>query len=61
MVAKNKRLLKVMAGNFRQNQLDVQGHYDFFPKACITPSRNGNGIIHIKLDGLNETVDTGIG
>lgn len=64
-VAQKKRLLRVTAGNLRQNHLYVQGNYDFFPDDCIGPSKkqkNGNGsTISILLEGLNQTVDTDIG
>lgn len=64
-VADKKRLFRVTAGNLRQNHLYVHGHYDFFPRNCIGPSRklaNGNGAtISIHLDGLRETIETDIG
>ncbi len=64
-VAEKKRLFRVTAGNLRQNHLYVNGHYDFFPKDCIGPSRKslkaGGGEIEIFLEGLNETIQTDIG
>jgi hypothetical protein len=59
-----KRLLRVTAGNLRNNHLSVRGHLDFFPPESLGPSRkptNGNGhTIELQLAGLNETVTTDI-
>jgi hypothetical protein len=64
-IADKKRLLRVTAGNLRQNHLYVHGHYDFFPKNCIGPSRksknNNNSEIEIYLEGINEIIKTDIG
>ena len=64
-VADKKRLLRVTAGNLRQNHLYVNGHYDFFPADCIGASRksaNGSGTaISILLAGLGHTIETDIG
>lgn len=64
-VADRKRLLRVTAGNLRNDHIYITGHYDFFPSDCIGPSRRsakGNGhAIEILLEGLNETVETDIG
>ena len=56
------RLLRVTAGNLRQNHLYVNGHYDFFPRDAVGGNkRNGHAVIEIVLDGMNETVSTDIG
>jgi len=58
------RLLRVTAGNLRQNHLYVTGHYDFFPDDIVgTSKRNGrkSGYIEITLDGLKEPIYTDIG
>lgn len=34
-VADRKRLLRVTAGNLRQNHIYINGHYDFFPKDAL--------------------------
>ena len=64
-VADKKRLLRVTAGNLRNNHLYVNGHYDFFPEDCIGPPKkptNRNaGTIEIVLEGLNRTAATDIG
>lgn len=64
-VAHRKRLLKVTAGNIRQSHLYITGHSDFFPNDCLGASgrRNGNNAksIKIRLEGLNETIETDIG
>lgn len=64
-VADKKRLLRVTAGNLRNNHLYVNGHYDFFPEDCIGPpkkSKKRSGqTIEIVLEGLNRTVATDIG
>ena len=63
-VANKKRLLRVTAGNLRQNHLYVNGHYDFFPEDCIGPSRrsakSSNGEFEVFLEGLKETIRTDI-
>jgi hypothetical protein len=62
--ADKKRLLRVTAGNLRQNHLYVSGHYDFFPVDCFGPSKRSektvNGEIEVVLDGLNESIRTDI-
>ena len=63
-VADRKRLLRVTGGNLRQSHLYVNGHYDFFPKDCVGPSRKpkiGVTGIEILLEGMNETILTDIG
>jgi DNA (cytosine-5)-methyltransferase 1 len=66
-VADKKRLLRVTAGNLRQNHIYVTGHHDFFPDDCIGASSksddgDGRGVpIVITLDGLNKSVKTDIG
>lgn len=58
-----KRILKVTAGNLRQNHLYIRGHHDFFPADAIgSPKRNGNGHhkIELILDGLDQTIETDI-
>ncbi len=66
-VANRKRLLRVTAGNLRNDHIYVAGHYDFFPTDCIGASRrsdngNGHGVpIAIQLTGLKQTVETDIG
>lgn len=59
-----KRLLRVTAGNLRQNHLYIRGHLDFFPPEAVGESkRNGNGHagIELMLDGLGLTIETDIG
>lgn len=66
-VADRKRLLRVTAGNLRNNHLYVTGHLDFFPPGCVggarkDAGRNGNGAgIQVFLAGLNRVVETDIG
>jgi len=63
-VAKRKRLLRVTAGNLKQNHLYINGHYDFFPKECFGPARKSKTValveLEIFLEGLNETIRTDI-
>lgn len=63
-VANGKRLIRVTAGNLRQNHIYISDHYDFFPSDCIGPSRkrreSGASSIEIVLDGLDRTVKTDI-
>ncbi len=62
--ADKKRLVRVTAGNLRQNHLYIRGLRDFFPADIFgPPKRNGNGShgIEILLDGLNEIIVTDIG
>jgi hypothetical protein len=58
-----KRLLRVTAGNVRQNHVYVNGHYDFFPPDCIGgPRRSADcRTIDIQLEGLGQTIRTDIG
>ena len=64
-VADRKRLLRVTAGNLRNNHLYINGHYDFFPANCIGASKksaNANGkLLLIQLAGLKTTIETDIG
>jgi hypothetical protein len=65
-VATRKRLLRITAGNLRNNHIYIAEHYDFFPKGCIGPSSRRaaapDGItVRIFLVGLNRTVETDIG
>jgi hypothetical protein len=58
-VADKKRLLRVTAGNLKNNHLYINGHFDFFPQDSIGPSKakkRQNGNIEIYLEGLNETL-----
>ena len=61
--ADKKRLLRVTAGNVRNNHVYVNGHYDFFPPDCIGGARRSADCrtIEIHLDGLDRTVRTDIG
>ena len=58
------RLLRVTAGNLRNNHLYITAHYDFFPADCFGPPRKpvppDVHPIEILLDGLNEVVRTDI-
>jgi DNA (cytosine-5)-methyltransferase 1 len=58
-----KRLLRVTAGNVRQNHLYVNEDYDFFPPDCIGGAKRSSDCrtIDIQLDGLDRTVRTDIG
>jgi len=62
--ADKKRLLRITAGNLRNNHIYINGHYDFFPQNCYGPakrnSQTANEEIEIYLDGLGETVTTDI-
>ena len=64
-VAERKRLFRVTAGNLRQSHLYINGHYDFFPRDCVGPSRKSSKLaaaeIEVFLEGLNETIRTDIG
>jgi hypothetical protein len=42
-VADRKRLIRITAGNLRNNHIYITGHYDFFPKGCGTGTRNERG------------------
>ncbi|MDX1945739.1 MAG: DNA (cytosine-5-)-methyltransferase [Pirellulaceae bacterium] len=56
-----KRILKVTAGNLRQNHLYVRGHLDFFPSDAVGPARrSGPRGVEIMLDGLGQTIQTDI-
>lgn len=58
----SKRLLKVTAGNLRQNHLYIREHLDFFPPDAIgEPKRNGHQGIELELVGLGKTIETDIG
>jgi hypothetical protein len=58
-----KLILKVTAGNLRQNHHYIGGHLDFFPSDAVGPARrggvNGHGI-EIVLSGLDRTIYTDI-
>lgn len=59
-VADRKRLLRVTAGNLRQNHIYINGHFDFFPPDVIGPARkdrkNTHGsAIEIYLEGIGRT------
>lgn len=63
-LAKRKRLLRVTAGNLRNNHLSVREHLDFFPADTLGPSKkptdlNGHSI-SLQLAGLNTAVRTDI-
>lgn len=64
-VADRKRLIRITAGNLRNDHIYIVGHHDFFPPDCLGASRksaNGHSKpIEIRLDGLNTTVETDIG
>jgi hypothetical protein len=57
-----KRLLRVTAGNIRNNHIYIKGHYDFFPPNCFGGARRsaGTGTVDIQLAGLKETITTDI-
>ncbi len=63
--ADTKRLLHITAGNLRNAHLYVSDHLDFFPDDIVGPSKldgslNGRAV-RIHLEGLNETIEAGIG
>lgn len=62
--ADTKRLLRVTAGNLRNSHLYINGHYDFFSKNCLGPSRrraaSETGKFEVILEGLNRTIRTDI-
>lgn len=64
-VADRKRLVRITAGNLRQNHIYINGHYDFFPSACVGgPKKAANGTaatFEIYLSGLRKTIHTDIG
>lgn len=58
------RLLKVTAGNLRQNHLYIHKHLDFFPAQAVGASKKANSRAHcvsIELDGLGTVIETDIG
>lgn len=59
-----KRLIRVTDGNVRNHHLYIRDHLDFFPETVFGPSSIAEGSntegVRIKLDGLNETVETDI-
>lgn len=58
----SKRLLRVTAGNLRQNHLYIREHLDFFPPDAIGEAkRNGHAGIELELVGLGKTIETDIG
>jgi len=64
-VAERKRLIRITAGNLRNNTINIGRQYGFFPSDCLGASRksaNGHSKpIEIRLDGLNTTIETDIG
>lgn len=66
-VDKQRRLIRVTAGNLRQNHICITGNHDFFPADAVGAAqkrRNGGGKgvpIRIDLAALNKTVETDIG
>lgn len=65
-VADRKRLLRITAGNLRQNHIYINGHFDFFPPDVIGPARKDRNNTHgsaieIYLEGIGRTVKTDIG
>lgn len=62
--SQRRRLLKITAGNLRNNHIYVHRHYDFFPSDVVGSARrtkDRRGSIELWFDGLNETVTTDIG
>jgi len=61
-VANRKRLIRVTAGNLRNNHIYITGHYDFFPEDCFGGSRRSRKgrEVNIRLEGLNKTIKTDI-
>lgn len=58
------RIVKVTAGNLRQNHVYIAKHLDLIPKECIGGSRRGSvggAKIEVELDGLGTTITTDIG
>lgn len=56
-VSERKRLLRITAGNLRQNSIYLNGHRDFFPNGKIDAK---NRDFDLLLVGPNETIRTGI-
>lgn len=60
-----KRLIQITAGNIEHTHIPVTGLKGFLPKDCIGGPKKGQAPrsrpIHIKLDGLDKTVETDIG
>jgi DNA (cytosine-5)-methyltransferase 1 len=63
-VANRKRLLRVTAGNLRNNHISVRDHLDFFPADALGPSKKPTDInghaIGLQLTGFDTTVKTDI-
>lgn len=61
--ADRKRLLRITAGNLRNNHIYIGSHFDFFPDDCIGSSdAESLGVpIQILLTGLNKSIKTDIG
>ncbi|MBI1825938.1 MAG: hypothetical protein HYR83_06075 [Planctomycetes bacterium] len=61
-VSDRKRLIRVTAGNLRNDHLYITGHLDFFPPDAVGPSkkaRNGQSKpLEIWLEGLNVAIET---
>jgi len=64
-VADRKRLIRITAGNLRNNTINIGRQYGFFPSDCLGASRKSANWqtkpIQILLEGLNTTVETDIG
>lgn len=64
-VGNRKRLIRLTAGNLRQNHLYISRHLDFFPANIVGPPSLAADADHhpirIRLEGLNETIETDIG
>ena len=61
-----KLILKLTAGNLRQNHLYIGGHLDFFPADAIAPARrsagfNGHGIEIVLSGCVAESLNSGVG
>jgi hypothetical protein len=54
------RLLKITAGNLKNNTISLRQHLDFFPPDCFGAATKPGKAIEIVLDGLNEVIETDI-
>lgn len=55
--------MRITDGNIRNSHISVAGLRDFFPPGCVGGSRRSAGVgkaIRIQLEGLNQTIETGI-
>lgn len=63
--AKNeKRLIRLTEGSIRNAHISVTGLRGFLPADCLGPAKGSQGKgkpIHIRLDGVDETIETDIG